>query len=118
MLDESSLLALGTRRGRRWKIDQARFAEPFARPLTRAEVEAWAGVAFMLFKRGDSSCPYGALFKIAEPDGRFRYCWFKSSRIWDELCRLWRKYQPLIQPRLLGPSEVTAAIGQSRAPHG
>jgi hypothetical protein len=118
VLDERALFQFGTRRGRRWTIDQARVAEQFARPLTRAEVDASPSAAFLLFKRGSTSGIYGALFKVAGPSGRFRYCWFRSDRLGNEILKLWRCYEPLVRPRLLTAGEVEAAINASHKPHG
>jgi hypothetical protein len=118
VMNEDALLGFGTRRGRRWTIDQVRFAEQFMRPLTRAEVDASTSAAFLLSKRGDTSEIYGALFKIPLSGGNCGYFWFKSDQLWNEILSLWRCYEPLVRPHLLTGGEVMAAVKASHQPHG
>jgi len=116
IVSEAALLGLGRRRGRRWKIDPDVFAHQLVQPLSQEQLRSSPEVAFLLFRRHrDSQVPYGALFKFAESDGRSRYAWFRSDRLLLEMWGLWRKYEPLVRRRLIGPSEIAEAIGQALA---
>lgn len=106
-MDDQTMLSLGRRRGRRWKLDQQRFAEHFGSPLCRTEFESGSSPAALLARRRDmSSGIYGAVFRIPFPDGRVRFCWFKASDLLRELEALWRHYGPAIRPHLLGPDQM------------
>lgn len=114
-LDNQTMLSLGKRRGRRWKLDQQLFAEHVGRPLCRADFECAASPAALLVSRRDASNGiYGAVFRIEFPDGRVRFCWFKSSDLLRELGALWRHYEPAVRPHLLGPEQMRELLSKTQ----
>lgn len=111
--DDQAVLSLGTRRGRRWKLDPRRFAEHFSVPLNRGDFERSASPAALLVKRGDSASGiYGALFRVSFPEGHARFCWFKSSDLLRELEALWQAYEPAIRPHLVSPDQMREILRQ------
>lgn len=116
LFEEEQLLGLGTVQGRRWTAVEGLFAERLAQPLSRDQVERSSANAFLLYKRGArDETPYGALFKLPMDDGTFRFCWFRSGVVICELVNLWRRYEPVVRPRLIAGKSVEEAIAEALA---